>query len=139
MAQILEGGCLCGAVRYRLTAAPVAALYCHCRMCQRAHGAPAIAWLAVPFAAFELTEGSPTAYRSSDHAFRHFCGSCGTPLLCHEADSPKYMDVSIASLDTPEAVPPTSHIWTVSRVAWFDTADHLPRYPTAERPKPVEG
>jgi hypothetical protein len=139
MAQILEGGCLCGAVRYRLTAAPVAALYCHCRMCQRAHGAPAIAWLAVPFAAFELTEGSPTAYRSSDHAFRHFCGSCGTPLLCHEADSPKYMDVSIASLDTPEAVPPTSHIWTDSRVAWFDTADHLPRYPTAEQPKPVEG
>jgi hypothetical protein len=49
------------------------------------------------------------------------------------------MDVSIASLDTPEAVPPTSHIWTDSRVAWFDTADHLPRYPTAERPKPVEG
>ena len=102
MAPILEGGCLCGAVRYRLTAALVATLYCHCRMYQRAHGAPAIAWLAVPFAAFKLTEGTPTAYRSSDHAFRHFCGRSGAPLLCHEADSPKYMDVSIASLDTPK-------------------------------------
>jgi len=139
MAPILEGGCLCGAVRYRLTAALVATLYCHCRMYQRAHGAPAIAWLAVPFAAFKLTEGTPTAYRSSDHAFRHFCGRCGTPLLCHEADNPKYMDVSIASLDTPEAVPPSSHIWTDSRVPWFDTADDLPRYPTAERPKSAEG
>jgi len=138
MAPILEGGCLCGAVRYRLTAAPVATLYCHCRMCQRAHGAPAIAWLAVPFAAFKLTEGTPTAYRSSDHAFRHFCGRCGAPLLCHEADNPKYMDVSIASLDTPEAVPPSSHIWTDSKIPWFDTADHLPRYPTAERPKSAE-
>ena len=139
MVLILEGGCLCGAVRYRLTAAPVATLYCHCRMCQRAHGAPAIAWLAVPFAAFKLTEGTPTAYRSSDHAFRHFCGRCGAPLLCHEADNPKYMDVSIASLDTPEAVPPSSHIWTDSKIPWFDTADHLPRYPTAERPKSAEG
>jgi len=138
MVQILEGGCLCGAVRYRLTATPVATLYCHCRMCQRAHGAPAIAWLAVPFAAFKLTEGTPTAYRSSDHAFRHFCGRCGAPLLCHEADNPKYMDVSIASLDTPEAVPPSSHIWTDSKIPWFDTADHLPRYPTAERPKSAE-
>ena len=138
MAPILEGGCLCGAVRYRLTAAPVATLYCHCRMCQRADGAPAIAWLAVPFAAFKLTEGTPTAYRSSDHAFRHFCGRCGAPLLCHEADNPKYMDVSIASLDTPKAVPPSSHIWTDSRVPWFDTADDLPRYPTAERPKSAE-
>jgi len=138
MALILEGGCLCGAVRYRLTAAPVATLYCHCRMCQRAHGAPVIAWLAVPFAAFKLTEGTPTAYRSSDHAFRHFCGRCGAPLLCHEADNPKYMDVSIASLDTPEAVPPSSHIWTDSKIPWFDTADHLPRYPTAERPKSAE-
>ena len=138
MAPILEGGCLCGAVRYRLTAAPVATLYCHCRMCQRADGAPAIAWLAVPFAAFKLTEGTPTAYRSSDHAFRHFCGRCGAPLLCHEADNPKYMDVSIASLDTPEAVPPSSHIWTDSKIPWFDTADHLPRYPTAERPKSAE-
>jgi hypothetical protein len=122
-------------VRYRITADPVVALYCHCRLCQRAHAAPAVAWLAVPFAALEATAGRPTAYRSSDHAFRHFCGICGTPLLCHEADNPRYMDVSIASLDDPAAVPPTLHIWTDSQLGWFDTADHLPRYPTGERPK----
>jgi hypothetical protein len=45
------------------------------------------------------------------------------------------MDVSIASLDTPEAVPPTLHIWTASKIPWFDTGDDLPRYPTGERPK----
>ncbi len=135
MTEPLTGGCLCGAVRYRITAEPVVALYCHCRMCQQAHGAPAIAWLAVPYAGFAITAGKPIAYRSSGHAFRHFCGVCGTPLLCHEADSPRYMDVSIASLDTPEAVPPTLHIWTASKIPWFDTGDDLPRYPTGERPK----
>jgi hypothetical protein len=133
----LTGGCLCGEVRYRITAAPVEAQYCHCRMCQRAHGAPVIAWLTVPLDAFEVTKGNPVAYRSSAKAFRHFCGSCGTPLTWREADNPRFVDISIASLDNPEAIPPTMHVWTDSRIAWFESADHLPRYPTNERPKAV--
>ena len=59
MAEFLTGGCLCGAVRYRLSAEPVAALYCHCRMCQRAHGAPAIAWLAVSLRVWRLMKKAP--------------------------------------------------------------------------------
>ena len=104
MGKDLTGGCLCGEVRYRITAAPVEALYCHCRMCQRAHGAPVIAWLTVPLDAFAVTKGDPVAYRSSAKAFRHFCGSCGTPLTWREADNPRLVDISIASLDNPEAL-----------------------------------
>ena len=88
MGQTLTGGCLCGEVRYRITAAPVEALYCHCRMCQRAHGAPVIAWLTVPLAAFEVSAGNPAAYRSSAKAFRHFCGACGPPLTARAAFCP---------------------------------------------------
>jgi hypothetical protein len=133
----LTGGCLCGEIRYRITAAPVETQYCHCRMCQRAHGAPVIAWLTVPLDGFAVTEGHPAAYRSSAKAFRHFCGSCGTPLTWREADNPKLVDVSIGSLDNPEAAAPTMHVWTDSRIAWFDSADDLPRYPTNDRPRPV--
>ncbi|HEY1431516.1 MAG TPA: GFA family protein, partial [Stellaceae bacterium] len=116
------------------TAAPVEAQYCHCRMCQRAHGAPVIAWLTVPLEGFAVTKGNPVAYRSSAKAFRHFCGNCGTPLTWREADNPRRIDISIASLDKPEAVAPTMHVWTDSRIPWFETADHLPRYTTSERP-----
>ena len=137
MGEDVTGGCLCGDVRYRITAAPVEALYCHCRMCQRAHGAPVIAWLTVPLDAFAVTKGNPVAYRSSAKAFRHFCGSCGTPLTWREADNPRLVDLSIASLDNPKAIAPTMHVWTDSRIAWFESADHLPRYPTNERPKAV--
>ena len=133
----LTGGCLCGDVRYRITAAPVEAQYCHCRMCQRAHGAPVIAWLTVPLDGFAVTKGNPVAYRSSAKPFRHFCGSCGTPLTWREADNPRLVDVSIGSLDNPEANAPTMHVWTDSRIAWFESADHLPRYPTNDRPRPV--
>jgi hypothetical protein len=137
MAEILTGGCLFGAVRYRITGAPVEALYCHCRMCRRAHGAPVVAWLTVPLAAFAVTAGNPVAYRSSAKAFRQFCGRCGTPLTWCEADDPRLVDVSIASFDDPDAAAPTLHLWTDSRIGWFDTADHLPRYPTNQRPKPA--
>jgi len=136
MVEGFAGGCLCGEVRYRINAAPVEALYCHCRMCQQAHGAPVIAWLTVPLDAFEVTTGSPVAYRSSAKAVRHFCANCGTPLTWREADNPRLVDISIASLDKPEAVAPTMHVWTESRIPWFETADHLPRYPTNERPVP---
>jgi hypothetical protein len=137
MAETLTGGCLCGGVRYRITGTAVEAQYCHCRMCRLAHGAPIVAWLTVPLDAFAVTAGEPAAYRSSTKAWRHFCGSCGTPLTWREAENPRLVDVSIASLDNPAAVEPTLHVWTDSRIAWFDTADHLPRYPTNERPKPT--
>src|ERR1700720_1002323 len=83
-------------------------------MCQRADGAPVIAWLTVPLDAFVVTAGNPVAYRSSEKAFRHFCGSCGTPLTWREADNPRLVDLSIASLDHPEAIAPTMHVWTDS-------------------------
>ena len=130
------GGCLCGAVRYRLIEAPREALYCHCRMCQRAHGAPVVAWLSVPIAAFAVTKGEPAAYRSSAEAFRHFCANCGTPSTWRAADDPSDVDVSIASLDDPAGVVPQLHLWTESRLPWLELADPLPRDPRNERPRP---
>jgi hypothetical protein len=135
MEEIFTGGCLCGAVRYRITAAPVETLYCHCRMCQRAHGAPVIAWLTVPLDSFAVTAGSPVAYASSAKALRHFCGECGTPLSWRALDNPRLVDISIATLDNPEGVEPALHLWTESQIPWFEIADHLPRYATNERPK----
>lgn len=137
MGEILTGGCLCGAIRYRIEAAPVEALYCHCRMCRRAHGAPVVAWLTVPSAGFAIITGEPAGYRSSADATRSFCGRCGTPLTWQAVGNPTLIDVSTASLDNPAAVAPTLHLWTESRIPWFETADLLPRYPANERPRPA--
>ena len=135
MDEIVTGGCLCGDVRYRIDCAPVEALYCHCKMCRSAHGAPIVAWLSVSCQGFSITAGDPVAYNSSAKAVRCFCGRCGTPLTWQTIENPLLIDVSISSLDDPASVEPSLHIWTESRIAWFDTADRLPRYPTNERPK----
>lgn len=127
MATEFIGGCLCGAVRYRVTAMLRADL-CHCRMCQKASGAPVVAWLTVPADGFSVTQGQPVAYRSSPRAFRHFCGSCGTQLTFREPENPGELDVNLATLDHPEAVPPQYHIHTTSQMPWLDIHDGLPRY-----------
>lgn len=133
----LSGGCLCGDIRYRIDAVPVEALYCHCQICRRAHGAPVVAWLNVSLAGFAVTAGSPAVYRSSPAVSRQFCGRCGTPLTWQSLDNPLSIDVSIATLDDPATIGPSLHIWTESRIAWFETADQLPRCPTNRRPNPA--
>jgi hypothetical protein len=128
----LTGGCLCGAIRYQINAEPRSADYCHCRMCRRAAAAPVVARLTVANVAFAWITGEAAVYRSSPQAERLFCPKCGTQLALR--DEPDYLDVTLASLDTPEAVRPRYHIWTASRIGWFDTADDLPRYPDSPRP-----
>jgi hypothetical protein len=125
----LEGGCLCGNLRYRISAAPRDAAYCHCRMCQRSSGAPVVPWLTVASGGFVWTRGEPAVYRSSPKAERLFCPTCGTQLVFREPAAPEHLDVTLASLDDPAAVRPSYHIWTASRIGWFDTRDDLPRHP----------
>ena len=125
----LEGGCLCGAVRYRISAEPIDAGYCHCRMCQRSTGAPVVSWLTMRNEGFAWTKGAPVAYRSSPEAERLFCPACGTQMVFRALAEPDLLDVTLASLDDPEAVRPDHHSWTSSRIAWFETRDDLPRHP----------
>src|SRR3954462_10996652 len=115
----LTGGCLCGAVRYRLASQPFDAGYCHCRMCQRTAGAPVMVFASVPLPDFVLVRGEPRRRRSSDFGERWFCGDCGSPLVMRVDHQPDTLDVTIASLDDPAAVPPGFHIWTGSRMPWF--------------------
>ena len=59
MPTLQTGGCLCGAIRYESAGAPVFALQCHCRDCQKQSGAASVAAIRVPAAAFRITRGSP--------------------------------------------------------------------------------
>lgn len=124
----LEGGCVCGAVRYRITGPRIDAGYCHCHICQRASGAPVVMWLTVPTSGFAYTQGAPASYASSHKARREFCGRCGSQLALRDLAKPQEVDVTVGSLDRPDIVPPEYHIWTSSRIEWFDTKDVLPRH-----------
>ena len=107
----LRGGCLCGQVRYAIAPLPsqtsiIDAGYCHCRLCQRASGAPVVAWATVRRAALHMLAGTGTTYASSAKGRRTFCPRCGTALFFTHADQPDTVDITLASLDDPAALTP---------------------------------
>lgn len=124
-----RGGCFCGAVRYQISAANFDVAHCHCRMCRRSSGAPFVTWATVPRQSFAFTSGAPCALDSSAHARRSFCGACGTALTFQRTDQRGWIDVTVGSLDEPDALMPARHIWTSSQLGWLHIDDDLPRHP----------
>jgi hypothetical protein len=124
----LQGGCMCGAVRYEASGEPFNVTLCHCVDCRRASGAPALAWFSVRRDALRWTHGSPARNPSSPGVERQFCGQCGTQLTWHGASAADEIDVTICSLDDPEAVAPADHTFASQQVRWLHLADALPRY-----------
>jgi hypothetical protein len=121
-----DGGCLCGRVRFRVSALPLDSGYCHCRMCQRNSGAPVVAWVTVSTTGFSWILGKPRPYASSVHAVREFCRKCGSYLVFKSTMCSDVVSVNTASFDDPGAFPPRKHIFVENRISWFQTADDLP-------------
>lgn len=123
----LSGGCLCGTVRYVIERPPLLTCHCHCTLCRRAGGAPYVTWSTVPLAAFNWMKGPPSRFRSSPRATREFCAACGTQLtfrLDGQTDAgEETLDVTSASLDAPNRVTPSAHIWLSSRIGWTALPD----------------
>ena len=128
-----QGGCLCGAVRYRVEGEPLASGICHCRTCRKAASAPTLPFVVFPADRFAFIQGEPAAFRSSPPVLRSFCGRCGSPLTYRSEDEAGTVDVMTSSLDDPEAFPPSFHVWTSHALAWERGADSLPAYATTRR------
>lgn len=126
-----SGGCFCGAVRYQVTGEIFNATTCHCQSCRRVSGAPAVSWFSVARGGFHLLAGTPAELRSSAHVTRTFCAACGTALTYHTDDAPDELDITICSLDQPQALAPADHTQTSGRLPWDIPGDGLPQYPHA--------
>ncbi|ANY20882.1 Glutathione-dependent formaldehyde-activating enzyme [Tsuneonella dongtanensis] len=137
MIETKTGGCQCGRVRYSAKVDPAKAYLCHCRMCQRATGGVAAAFVQARCDEVEW-EGEPDFYASSPIAERPFCAHCGTPIGFRFTGSGDHMDLTIGSFDDPSDFVPSSHAGAESlHEAWLDTSS-LPRTRTDEIPKLVE-
>jgi hypothetical protein len=132
-ADIAEGGCLCGAIRFRITGAPLATSLCHCQTCRHASGAPSVAWVVVRKTDLEIVKGQLRSFRSSPDVLRTFCADCGTPLTYQRADSPDSVDITTVTLDHPEQFPPSREIWIEHRLPWEALNADLRHYPRSSR------
>jgi hypothetical protein len=131
---LYTGGCMCGAVRYRLTGAGTNLCYCHCTSCRRSAGAPAVPWGTFARSAFSVTRGSLAEYRSSPGVARGFCAQCGTCLTYRNERRAAGIDVTLASLDDPGVLAPQMHLWVSDKLPWVSIRDGLPQFERGPSP-----
>ena len=122
-----EGGCQCGAVRYRVSGTPVAATLCHCADCRRASGGTNVAWAVFDHDAFEWLSGTPADYISSPGIHWLFCKECGSTVGYRRSKRPHHMDITTATLDDPDAFAPDVEIWVAEKIGWESLHPDLPK------------
>ena len=123
MPEPLTGSCLCGAVRFTVSAPLGELRACHCTHCQKTSGAAGSVNAVVPSSAFRITHGTPKRYDaradSGRTLHRHFCGECGSPIYSQRATEHKDLVVVRAGLlDSKEGLRIGAHIWTRSAAPW---------------------
>lgn len=128
MSGLWTGGCFCGKVRYAIEPGDYQAANCHCTMCRRTSAAPFVAWVMVPADKFEVLEGEPREFRSSNHGRRGYCADCGTPLICMLDEEPGTVDVTLCSLDDPTAVEPSINVFADTELPWLAKTQTLKRW-----------
>ena len=126
-----EGGCACGAVRYRLTSEPMFVHCCHCLNCQRQTGSAFVVNLLIESDRVELLAGEPQAIDvprddgSKQRIYR--CPECRVAVYS-EYGAPAVLFVRGGTLDEPRAVTPDVHIYTRSKVAWVTLPEGAPAF-----------
>jgi hypothetical protein len=135
----MTGGCLCGAIRYRVAQHPDKIIMCHCTDCQKASGAGASANTVVPTDSFEITIGTPKVFSkvvdSGNTLMRAFCPDCGSPIYSRRANAPQMTVLKVGSLDAPVDLKVVMNIWTRSARPWMHIDPALDQYPQ-NRPAP---
>jgi hypothetical protein len=128
----VEGGCLCGAIRYSLVGRP-RVHYCHCDMCRRATGSAfaVLAW--IPISSLTWTKSCPTYRRSSPIAQRGFCPGCGTPLTLVYDNGHSEIALHAGTLDDPNRFPPQYNYGSPQRLGWVCCGVDLPDRNSQER------
>lgn len=122
-----EGGCLCGAVRYRAVGDPVAVSICHCTNCQRNSGSAFSVNAIFPKEALTMT-GSPATYIDKGDTgagvVRVFCGTCGTPLESRSImSSVAHAVIKTGTLDDPSGFVPDSEVYCKSAMPWWPRSE----------------
>lgn len=119
---MIEGGCNCGAVRYRAEGDPIVVAQCHCSNCRKQSGSAFSVNLL--FKASAVTqEGDLTVYEDKDtHSgnavLRQFCGRCGSPIFSEPTDGKGLLIVKAGTLDDPAPFAPTVSVWTATALPW---------------------
>ena len=128
----MDGGCLCGAVRYTLRSPALFVSQCCCKDCQKATGTGHTTIVGVRRDQLQIKQGTPKTYTSKGASggdvVRHFCGDCGGRLYTSGTLPGEVLMVQAGSLDDPNRISPESVIYVKDALAWDRFDEALPRF-----------
>jgi hypothetical protein len=130
----LTGGCLCGGVRYEVTAEPLSVGYCHCTRCQRRTGSAASAQARLAPGSFRIVQGEELvrAYAPPDGFQKCFCSNCGGALWSRDPERGEVMSVRLGTFDGDPGLRPTFRAFVAYAAPWEPIPDDgLERHPEA--------
>ena len=130
---MIEGGCLCGCIRYQYDGEIDEISICHCSQCRKAQGSAFAAVSPVATERLRILAGAELLreYRSSPGKVRAFCATCGSPIYSALDQRPEVRRLRLGTVDTPFTCANAFHIYTGAKASWWDCDDGLPRF--AER------
>lgn len=132
--QASEGGCACGAVRYRMAGPPLFVHACHCRWCQRETGSALAINAMIESERVDLLQGGPVLIEIPSESGKGQkiirCPNCHVALWSHYAGAgDKVAFLRVGTLDEPDGFPPDIHIFTESRQPWLALPSDVPSMP----------
>jgi hypothetical protein len=132
MTERLEGGCACGAVRYRLNSAPMFVHCCHCHDCQRQTGTAFVLNALIETDRVAVLSGDlapiamPTDSGEPHRIFR--CTACQTAMWSEYGGRTALRFVRVGTLDDPTQLPPDVHIYVRSKLPWITLPEGIPSF-----------
>lgn len=126
--MVINGACLCGAIRYEIDQTLRDAGNCHCGQCRKGHGAAFATYATVDPTNFHWVSGEHLVsfYESSPDACRMFCSVCGSSL--GGTDHGRVTSVTLGTIEGDPGIKPLSHIFVGSKANWHDITDDLPQF-----------
>ena len=129
----MEGGCTCGAVRYRMTSKPMFVNCCHCRWCQRETGASFALNAIIEADRVALLKGSPEAVDTPSESGKGQkivrCPDCRIALWSNYAGAGDVLNfIRVGTLDEPDRLSPDAHIYTASKQPWVLLPPGIPAF-----------
>jgi hypothetical protein len=126
-----EGGCACGAVRYRLMSEPLFVHCCHCLNCQRQTGSAFVINLLIEADRVEVLSGEPRPVEAprddGSKQVIHRCPACQVAVYS-DYGRPEIRFVRGGTLDEPREITPDVHIYTKSKVSWVTLPEDVPAF-----------
>ena len=133
---MIAGACLCGGVRYEVSAPFVSSNYCHCTRCQRRTGTAASANARCTPGSFRIAQGEELVrcWKPERGFEKCFCSACGSALFSRNPDDQDEVAVRLGTVDGDPGIRPQKRQFVAYAAVWEQIPDDgLPRHPESSR------